>query len=158
MSGKGDSNSKPGPSDGYTPYTITSRGTNSQVWQSHALNFMKLTIGRAIVMTLASSLLEMYTTTVTQLGFSNEHEENIADWRQDGSYYYKNGNNSTYHNDGQGSATYTAPNGAVYMKGDNLAASSSVSAKGSTYSSQQSSTYTDASGNTYYKYWCVSFL
>jgi hypothetical protein len=37
----------------------------------------------------------------------------------DGSYYYANGNGSTYYNSGSGNAgssTYTAPNGNVYKK------------------------------------------
>lgn len=40
----------------------------------------------------------------------------IADVVLDGSYYYKNGDNSTYYNNGQGGATYTAPDGKVYKK------------------------------------------
>ncbi|KAK2624474.1 hypothetical protein QTJ16_006424 [Diplocarpon rosae] len=67
MSGKAYSDS--GYSNSYTPYTITSRGTNSQV----------------------GDLLH-------------------------GSYYYSNGNDSTYYNDGKGSSTCTAPNGNVYKK------------------------------------------
>jgi hypothetical protein len=39
-----------------------------------------------------------------------------TDMMLDGSYYYKNGDDSTYYNDGQGGATYTAPNGKVYKK------------------------------------------
>jgi hypothetical protein len=38
----------------------------------------------------------------------------IADAMPDGSYYYKNGDNSTSYDDGQGGATYTAPDGKVY--------------------------------------------
>jgi hypothetical protein len=40
----------------------------------------------------------------------------ISNLMLDGSYYYKNGDNSTYYNDGQGGATYTAPDGKVYKK------------------------------------------
>ena len=35
----------------------------------------------------------------------------------DGSYYYSNPNGSTYHNNGQGGATYTAPSGQKYQSG-----------------------------------------
>jgi hypothetical protein len=34
----------------------------------------------------------------------------------DGSYYYRNWDNSTYYNTGKGSSTYTAPDGKVYKK------------------------------------------
>ncbi len=34
----------------------------------------------------------------------------------DGSYYYKNADDSTYYDNGCGEATYTAPDGKVYKK------------------------------------------
>jgi hypothetical protein len=34
----------------------------------------------------------------------------------DGSYYYKNADDSTYYDNGYGEATYTAPDGKVYKK------------------------------------------
>ncbi|KAL1737344.1 hypothetical protein EV714DRAFT_266148 [Schizophyllum commune] len=37
---------------------------------------------------------------------------------KDGSYHYKNPDNSTYTNNGQGSSTYTAPNGNIRVFGD----------------------------------------
>ncbi|EHL01554.1 hypothetical protein M7I_2439 [Glarea lozoyensis 74030] len=40
---------------------------------------------------------------------------------RDGSYYYANGDKSTYYNDGQGGSIYTAPNGKVYQKQNDLA-------------------------------------
>lgn len=36
---------------------------------------------------------------------------------RDGSYYYSNPNGSTYHNNGQGGSTYTAPSGNSYSSG-----------------------------------------
>ncbi|CEI64637.1 unnamed protein product [Fusarium venenatum] len=36
---------------------------------------------------------------------------------RDGSYYYSNPNGSTYHNNGQGGSTYTAPSGDSYSSG-----------------------------------------
>ncbi|PBP28011.1 hypothetical protein BUE80_DR000853 [Diplocarpon rosae] len=72
MSGKAYSDS--GYSNSYTPYTITSRGTNSQ---------------------------------------GNNYDNRT---QLNGSYYYSNGNDSTYYNDGKGSSTCTAPNGNVYKK------------------------------------------
>ncbi|RYP93234.1 hypothetical protein DL770_000609 [Monosporascus sp. CRB-9-2] len=35
----------------------------------------------------------------------------------DGSYYYSNPNGSTYHNNGQGGSTYTAPSGQKHQSG-----------------------------------------
>ena len=37
--------------------------------------------------------------------------------KSDGSYYYSNPNGSTYHNNGQGGSTYTAPSGSKYQSG-----------------------------------------
>ncbi|KAL1708715.1 hypothetical protein EV121DRAFT_254016 [Schizophyllum commune] len=75
------------PSNRYGEWKTTSTGTNSQVSRN---KWDKRDYG---------------------YGDNTYHYSN-----KDGSYHYKNPDNSTYTNNGQGSSTYTAPNGNVYRK------------------------------------------
>ncbi|KAE9371321.1 hypothetical protein N431DRAFT_467510 [Stipitochalara longipes BDJ] len=87
-------------SGSFTPYHITYRGTNSQG--------------------------NRYDNRVQHDGpgyhYSNKGKiscipgGSLTDLTLDGSYYYKNGDNSTYYNDGYGGSRYTAPDGNVYKK------------------------------------------
>lgn len=63
-------------------------------------------------MTNLQALAIIIATKVSQIQCSKE----IVLISADGLYYYKNGDGSTYHDDGRGRATYTAPDGRVYDK------------------------------------------
>jgi hypothetical protein len=67
-------------------------------------------------MSIVFSPVALPTTTAIEVIFLSIPEEAVTDPRRDGSYYYRNGDQSTYYNNGQGGSTYTAPNGNVYRK------------------------------------------
>ncbi|CAG8982551.1 hypothetical protein HYALB_00002333 [Hymenoscyphus albidus] len=82
----------------WTPYTITGRGVNSQ---GNKYDNRDEPSGKGYHYSNQPSLA------LTPL---------IKKCHQDGSYFYRDGDNATYHNDGKGNSTYTAPNEAVYKK------------------------------------------
>ena len=71
-----------------------------------------------MIMTIAFSQADGDTTTVTKARNPSDLwlERVVIDVILDGSYFYRNGDNSSYYNDGNGRATYTAPGGKVYKK------------------------------------------
>ncbi|KAK7430214.1 hypothetical protein QQZ08_003189 [Neonectria magnoliae] len=62
-------------------------------------------------------------------GASNSNSYHYSNSPSDGSYYYSNPNGSTYHDNGHGGSTYTAPNGNSYSGGTSGGSSSSSSKK-----------------------------
>jgi len=121
MSGNQASNSGSDKSNGFTPYEVNSKGTNSWVY------FLPFDAPLMPYLTTRWHILSYHHTNIQQgNSYDNRTQSykersgkviwwDTAEMKQDGSYYYKNGDNSTYYNDGK-SATYTAPNGDVYKK------------------------------------------
>jgi hypothetical protein len=103
-------------------YNVKSSGTNSQVGlYTHFIWFTTNTNpGQPLLLSgLWFQLLQLKLLPLLQ-HVSSEPENEVHMWLilfRDGSYYYSNPNGSTYHNNGQGGSTYTAPSGNSYSSG-----------------------------------------
>ena len=97
---------------GDKPYSYKNSGTNDQVCFFSSSTLLTH-LGKSLLCKRPRQLStkSKFLSLLKHVSLSPGRFDEILIWRSDGSYYYSNPDGSTYHNDGQGGSTYTAPSG-----------------------------------------------